>query len=174
MGGLAHPRDPGTHRPAAAVRVHVAVDLEAGGVVRGEDRIHTVLVSSAQEDVQTVPGPRAWDRAGLQGGWPAPVSPPTPPSLGPSDWSPLSNVTGAPEPQPGSQSLAPPLPGWVWVSELLLSLTFLIWEMGTMSPASLGGGGLNRRVRGPSAARQQEVLGQQHQCLLISVVGGGQ
>ena len=48
-----------THCPAASICAHVAVDLEAGGVVCGEDGVNAVLLLSAQEDVQTVTWPRA-------------------------------------------------------------------------------------------------------------------
>ena len=48
-----------THCPATTVSAHVTVDLEAGGVVCGEDRVNAVLLLSTQEDVQTVAWPRA-------------------------------------------------------------------------------------------------------------------
>lgn len=47
-----------THRPAAAVGAHVTVDLEAGWVVCGEDRVNAILLLPAQEHVQTVAGRR--------------------------------------------------------------------------------------------------------------------
>lgn len=50
---------PETHRPATTVSAHVTVDLEASGVVCGEDRVNAVLLLSTQEDVQTVTWPRA-------------------------------------------------------------------------------------------------------------------
>lgn len=50
----------------------------------GEDGVNAVLLLSAQEDVQTVPWPRACDREGRQGGGPVP---PPPPSLSLSDFS---------------------------------------------------------------------------------------
>lgn len=34
----------------------------------GEDGVHTIILLSAQEDVQAVPGPRACDREPYQGG----------------------------------------------------------------------------------------------------------
>lgn len=48
-----------THRPASAVSTHVTVDLEAGWVVSGEDRVDTIILLSTQENIQAVPGPRA-------------------------------------------------------------------------------------------------------------------
>lgn len=56
------------HRPAAPVRRHVAVDLEARGVVRGEDGINPILLLSARVDVKAVPGPGAWSGAQGWGG----------------------------------------------------------------------------------------------------------
>jgi hypothetical protein len=52
---------PDTHRPAAAIGAHVAVDLEASRVVGGEDRVDAIILLPIQKDVQTVPGPRACD-----------------------------------------------------------------------------------------------------------------
>lgn len=77
-------RRPGTHRPAPAVCAHVAVHLEAGGVVRGEDGVHAVLLLPAEQDVQAVPRPRACGRDGREGGWApawAPARPPLSPGL---------------------------------------------------------------------------------------------
>lgn len=51
------------HRPAAPVRRHVAVDLEARGVVRGEDGVNPILLLSARVDVKAVSGPGAWSGA---------------------------------------------------------------------------------------------------------------
>lgn len=73
-------RRPGTYRPAPAVCAHVAVHLEAGGVVRGEDGVHAVLLLPAKQDVQAVPRPRACGRDGREGGW-APARPPLSPGL---------------------------------------------------------------------------------------------
>lgn len=56
------------HRPAAPVRCHVAVDLEARGVVRGEDGVNPILLLSARVDVKAVPGPGAWSGAQGWGG----------------------------------------------------------------------------------------------------------
>lgn len=67
-----------THRPAASVCVHVAVDLEAGGVVGGKDGVDAVLLLSAEEDVQTVTWPRACAREGREGGLATARAPPCP------------------------------------------------------------------------------------------------
>lgn len=75
-------RRPGTHRPAPAVCAHVAVHLEAGGVVRGEDGVHAVLLLPAEQDVQAVPRPRACGGDGREGGW-APARAPARPPLSP-------------------------------------------------------------------------------------------
>lgn len=56
-----------THRPASTVSPHVTVDLEASWVVRGKDRVDTVILLSTQENIQAVPGPRACDRKPHQG-----------------------------------------------------------------------------------------------------------
>ena len=47
------------HRPAAPVGRHVAVDLESGGIVRGEDGVNPILLLSARIDVKAVSGPGA-------------------------------------------------------------------------------------------------------------------
>lgn len=95
-------RRPGTHRPAPAVCAHVAVHLEAGGVVRGEDGVHAVLLLPAEQDVQAVPRPRACGREAVRVARPPPGPPPGPlcpwgsptslsatPRVGLGEWHPL-------------------------------------------------------------------------------------
>lgn len=65
--------------------------------------------------------------AGHRQGPRRPLSPGPLPCLSP--WCPLGSRT-----PPWGQTLARPLPGWVWVSEQPLSLAFLIWKMGTTGP----------------------------------------
>lgn len=55
-------RDP--YRPPSAVRHHVTVDLEAFGIVSGEDGIDAILLLTARIDVKAVPGPGACSAAG--------------------------------------------------------------------------------------------------------------
>lgn len=50
-------RLPVTHRPAASVRGHVAVHLEACGVMHRKHRVYTVLAVTAGVQVAAVPGP---------------------------------------------------------------------------------------------------------------------
>lgn len=50
-------RLPVTHRPAASVRGHVAVHLEACGVMHRKHRVNTVLAVTAGVQVAAVPGP---------------------------------------------------------------------------------------------------------------------
>lgn len=47
------------HRPAAPVGRHVAIDLEAGRIVRGEDGVNPILLLSTRIDVKAVSGPGA-------------------------------------------------------------------------------------------------------------------
>lgn len=64
-----------THRPAAAIRAHVTVDLEASRVVGGEDGVNAIILLSTQEDVQAVSGPGACSAEGPSGWpWPRPMS----------------------------------------------------------------------------------------------------
>ena len=51
---------PPTHRPAAAVCGHVAVDLEACRVVDGEHGVDAILSLTAGVQVTAVTGTRAW------------------------------------------------------------------------------------------------------------------
>lgn len=52
-------RRPVTHRPAASVRGHVAVHLEARGVMHRKHRVDAVLAVTAGVQVAAVPGPGA-------------------------------------------------------------------------------------------------------------------
>ena len=124
--------------------------------MRGEDRVNSVLLLAAQEDVQTVAGPRACDGEGLQGAWPTAWALP-PPSV-PGPLCPPVMSLGFQIPSLGVRP---------WLCHSLRGL----WVMSTVSEplsAHLESGHKEPRfIRlrgGPSAAQQQEVLGKLLQC----------
>ena len=51
---------PLTHRPASSISSHVTVDLEAGGVVCGNDRVDAVLSRAVGVETSTVTRPGDW------------------------------------------------------------------------------------------------------------------
>lgn len=57
-------RLPVTHRPAASIRSHVAVDLEACGVMHWKHRVYAVLSMTACVQIATVTG--AWAFGGTR------------------------------------------------------------------------------------------------------------